>query len=120
MPHTDQTKAVEQALRESLARLEIEFNQAPVGISEVDPRTGILLRVNNRYCEITGFAREELVGRQFVDFTHPDDRARNLEQYARLLSGEIPSYRIEKRIIRGDGTPIWLDVSALIARDESG
>ena len=85
MPETEKTKAVERALRESLARLEIEFNQAPVGMGEVDPRTGVLLRVNDRYCEIYGLSRDEMIGHPFIEFTHPDDRALNVEQYQLYL-----------------------------------
>jgi len=37
-----------------------------------------LTRVNRKYCEITGYAAEELVGKSFLEITHPDDRDRQL------------------------------------------
>jgi PAS domain S-box-containing protein len=119
MTDTDHRR-VEEALRESLARLQVEFDRAPIAISEVDAETGALLRANDRYCEMLGSDRAELLGRSFFDYTHPDDRARNAAEFQRLLRGEAASFRLEKRFLRKDGSPVWVDMSAFIVRDESG
>ncbi len=51
----------EQALQESEARLRSIFSAAPVGIAVIADRT--LLEVNTRFCEMTGYKADELVGR---------------------------------------------------------
>src|SRR5437016_6241721 len=43
------------------ARFRGAFEQAAVGMNHVLPN-GRFLRVNQRYCEITGYTREELLG----------------------------------------------------------
>jgi PAS domain S-box-containing protein len=54
-------KTAENALRESEASLASIFRAAPVGIGIVSDR--ILLRVNDRICEMTGYTPEELIGK---------------------------------------------------------
>lgn len=87
---------------------------APIGIVIIDRELKWRF-VNDRFCEITGFSREELAGKTFLDITHPGDVDRNLGLYNRLLCGEINEYSYEKRYIRKNGEVIWvrLAVSAV-------
>jgi DNA-binding response OmpR family regulator len=75
----------ERAVLEREQRLSIVQDQAPVGICEKDIE-GRFLRVNDRFCEITGFSREELLQRRFQDITHPDDIQADIDHYRRLQS----------------------------------
>jgi len=79
-----------------------------------------LLRLNERYCEIVGYTREELVHESFQDFTHPEDLVAELLNYSRLMRGELSSCSMEKRYIRKDGSLIWIDVSLSLQRDAVG
>ncbi len=69
---TDAKRAAD-ALAESEQRLAATYEHAAIAISEVDQR-GRLLRVNETTCAITGYTREELLGRSIFDVTHPEDR----------------------------------------------
>ncbi len=109
----------EEALRESEARFRGTFENAAVGIAHKDAG-GRFLRVNEKYCEIVGYTREELIARTFHDITHPEDLATDIEQYARLMRGELPSYLLEKRYIRKDGSIVWIDMSSSLQRDAAG
>jgi PAS domain S-box-containing protein len=113
-------KRIDQALADSEQQHRATFELASVGMVQADPGTGHLLRVNAKFCAITGFTAGELVGRQFSDITHPDDRERDWEVFQRAVRGETPDYRSEKRYVRKDGTVVWVRVNAAILRDAGG
>ena len=94
-------------LRESENRYRSIFEQAAVGITRCDAE-GRFLEVNERYCQITGYAADELLGRSFVDITHPDDLPDEWTQAAGLASGRSLEYALDKRYIRKDGSIVWV------------
>ncbi|MEZ4682693.1 MAG: PAS domain S-box protein [Caldilineaceae bacterium] len=104
-------KAMEAALAESEQRFRSTFEQAAVGMAHTDA-SGRYLQVNERLCEILGYTRAELLQKRFIDLIHPEERARSAMLNEQLLSGQLSSYTVEKRYIRGDGTPIWVHVTA--------
>src|SRR5258707_3041315 len=65
-------------LRDSEERFRGTFENAAVGITHNDS-AGRFLRVNQKFCEIVGYSREELLGKNSLDFTHPDDLATTTE-----------------------------------------
>ncbi|WP_262298269.1 hybrid sensor histidine kinase/response regulator [Microvirga sesbaniae] len=95
-------------------RLQLVFDQAAVGIELVDAN-GVLLDVNAAVCAMLGYTQDELTGRSFEEVIHPEDLPRVRTLAAQLLAGEIPSYRIEKRYLRKDGTPLWVRVTSSLA-----
>jgi PAS domain S-box-containing protein len=107
-------------VRASEAALSGIFNLAAVGIAQADPQTGRWLRVNRKMCEITGYSEGELLQMRIVEITHPDDWSRDLEEFQRVVRGEAPSYRLEKRYLRADGAVIWVNVNMMVIRDASG
>jgi PAS domain S-box-containing protein len=88
------------------------FEQAAVGVGQIDADTGIFLRVNQRYCDILGYSRPELEGLTERDLTHSDDLQGGLDLVRRLLAGEIRVFAIEQRYRRKDGTPVWVNFTA--------
>ncbi len=60
-----------------MARLRASFDDAAVGMAHVAP-DGRWLRVNDRLCAMIGYSREEMLGKNFQDITHPDDLATDL------------------------------------------
>lgn len=112
-------KMTEASLRESEQRLQATYEHAATGIAEFD-QTGRFLRVNGCMCTITGYDEAELLARTCHAITHPDDRAADLEQFNRLMAGEIESYALELRYIRKDGGLVWVAASATRVDDEFG
>ena len=104
-------------LAESEERYRGIVNQSVGGILEAEPG-GRFTMVNDHFCEITGFSREELLTLRMQDLTHPEDLPRHLELIASIVAGG-PPYEIEKRYIRKDGSVIWIhkSVSAIRASD---
>jgi len=109
-------KQAERALQDSEERFRAIFEQASVGIALATP-SGTLLRVNQRYCEITGYPESELLGRRVPDITHPDDREQSIEYLQQLMSGKLSTYSTEKRYIRKDGNWRWVYLSISQVRD---
>ena len=94
----------EEALRDREATLESIFRAAPTGIGLVCNR--ILKRVNERLCEVTGYAKDELLD-QNTRFLYPTE-----EEYERVgkdshgRNGERVRSTLETRWKRKDGEVI--------------
>ena len=111
-------KQAEVALRESEERFRSTFEQAAVGIAQVD-LDGRWLRVNQRICEILGYKREELLPLTFQDITHPDDLNTDLDYVRQVLANKIKTYSMEKRYIRKDHSTVWANLTVGLVRDEA-
>jgi len=106
-------KLAEARLQASQERYRAVHDRAPVGICWAESRTGRLLGVNPKYCEILGRTEEDLLSRNFQSLTHPDDLAGNLEKLRQLREGELQRYEIEKRYLRPDGSIRWAEVEVV-------
>ena len=67
-----ESQTMAEALRKNEERFRATFENAAVGIAHVAP-DGRWLEVNQRFCDIVGYSREELMTKTFGDITHPDD-----------------------------------------------
>src|SRR5262249_1747810 len=112
-------REAEDALRDSEERFRGTFENAGVAIGHAE-FDGRLLRFNEKLCSIVGYTREELLRKTVQDLTYPEDLPVSLDRIARLRRGEFPSYSLEKRYVRKDGSPVWVDLSASIQRDAAG
>jgi PAS domain S-box-containing protein len=106
-------------LQESEERFRATFEQAAVGIAHVSPE-GRFLRVNQRFCEIAGYSRTEILGFRVQDITHPDDLSLDIEQVNQLLTGQCDTYSMEKRYIRKSGEVVWINLTVALVRDPAG
>jgi PAS domain S-box-containing protein len=114
-----QINRTEAALRVSEERLRALFDNAPIGIEDM-ALNGELVRVNPRFCEITGYTADELRRLRIQDITHPDDLDADLANLERLRSGEIDTFSMEKRDLRKDGGVVWIEASRALVRDPDG
>jgi PAS domain S-box-containing protein len=112
-------KLAEEALRESEERFRGTFENAAVGIAHTHPE-GRFLRVNEKFCAIVGYPREDLLQKAFQDITHPDDLTASIETFAALMRGESPSFGLEKRYLRKDGSFVWAELFVSLQRDAAG
>lgn len=112
-------RQAEDELRRSEERLRIIFNNAAVGIAEVDEKDRFIA-ANDRIYEILGYNREELLGMDVDQITSPQDRPRSDELNRQLIEGRFNTFSYEKRYLRRDGSPIWVHVTASAIRDSNG
>lgn len=94
------------------------FEQAAIGIAHLTLAEE-WISVNQRYCEITGYSREEILKLKLEDITHPEDVPASREFFGRIRSGELPD-KMEKRYVRKDGSVIWVHLTLSIVRSVNG
>ena len=112
-------KQAAEVSRQSEQRFRATFEQAAVGVAHVD-LDGRFLLVNQRYADIVGRAREELLTCTFQEITHPEDLSTDLGHLQRLLAGRIANYSMEKRCVRKDSALVWVNLTVSLLRDDSG
>lgn len=93
------------------------FNASPVGIV-VENLDGQPLFVNPAFCEFLGFSEEELHTKHCVDFSPPEDAAKDWALFQQLRAGSIDHYQIEKRYFRRDGSLVWGSLSISLLRSQ--
>ena len=106
-------EAAIKELRERERRFRAVFEHAGVGL--IIRRKGVLLDVNAAFGEMLGRSVRELRGRAWAELTHADD----LDE-ERRLAGELAArtrdyYRREQRLLRRDGSPVWVSVTATLS-----
>ena len=107
---TDRLEA-EWKLRESEDRFRTIFEQAAVGVALIETHSGRFVRVNQKYMDLIGYPHDEMTQMAFMDITHPNDLAEYLASMQKLHAGEISEFSMEKRLIRKDGSPIWVNLT---------
>ncbi|HEY6571703.1 MAG TPA: CheR family methyltransferase, partial [Candidatus Eisenbacteria bacterium] len=113
----DTLKRSERAVIESEARYGAMFESTGVGVCEADPATGRLVRVNEQFVRTAGYSRPELTGKTFLELTHPEDQPKYEVGISQLSRGEIPFFEIEMRLVRKDGTIVWVNVTFNLVQD---
>jgi PAS domain S-box-containing protein len=112
-------KAGDTALHNAAERFRAVFEDAPVGIVLVgtDQR---MIDANRLLCETLGWRRDELVGQPLAMLVHPDDQDVDGDLAARVLNGDIPHYRVEKRYQTSGGHIVPVGVTSTVLRAPDG
>ncbi|MHC9237054.1 sensor histidine kinase [Pseudooceanicola sp. 502str34] len=114
-----------RTLMQQIARrreTEMEFGQtfalSSRGMAQIDAGSGRFLRVNHKFCEITGYSEEELERMTFADLADPSDPPFLLPA---ADTGATPQeINHEMRCLRHDGTAIWTMVNAILSFNQEG
>jgi len=99
-------KHVELELRDSESKFRKIYEEGPLGLAMVNKEFRFLA-ANNTFCKITGYTESELQKLTFKEITKDEDIEDNIMSITKLINGEIPVYKTEKRYIRKDGLIIW-------------
>ncbi|MHC1729583.1 MAG: PAS domain S-box protein [Syntrophobacteraceae bacterium] len=86
--------------------LRIFFEEAPQGMFITDPQ-GRLVAVNVCIINMTGYSRDELLGKSITDLFHPLDLAGDPFPIEELTQDGV--VKRERRLIRKDGSLIWVE-----------
>jgi diguanylate cyclase (GGDEF)-like protein/PAS domain S-box-containing protein len=100
-------KKAEEALAESEARYRSVVETGGAGIVIGDP-SGRIVFVNQAFCKMLGYSRQELIGELFAKFVHPDDTAMVIEKFAEGLAHPEAEYHLEFRAMHKEGHVVWI------------
>jgi two-component system cell cycle sensor histidine kinase/response regulator CckA len=95
----------------SLPDMNILFEQAAVGIAQIDTNTGRFLWINKKYSEIIGYNAQEILSLDYMILTYPEDLARDLANMELLKSGRLREFSMEKRLFRKDKSVVWVNLT---------
>ncbi|BCS89787.1 PAS domain S-box protein [Pseudodesulfovibrio sediminis] len=113
-----QQKQAEKALLESEARFRLLYMDAPVPYQSLDAK-GNILEVNRKYCDVLGYEREELLGRNFSELLHPEWQQHFVDNFPRFKAvGEILGVEFEMQ--RKDGEYILVTFNGRIGKQPDG
>ena len=112
-------RRAEKALRESEDRFRGTFEQAAVGIGHFD-KDGILLRVNQKFCEILGYSADELMGINGDELTPLEDRNREYLFIQKAFNDAQQTCSLEKRFICKDQSTVWVNLTVSYVKDNKG
>lgn len=95
------------------------FEQALLGMAHVTP-DGVFIKVNKQLCEILGYAKDEIKGKNFAEITYPEDLPLDKKYIEQVLNHEIDSFTIEKRFVHKSGKTIWCELNSNVVRKDDG
>ncbi len=115
-------KRREEALHSSEQRFRAMFEHAGIGITmrPAHDRHHPWEVVNDHFCEMTGYSRAELLCMSTADITAPEGQEGAIRDNRRVLQGELDRYGREKRIVRKDGSLLWVQISVAVLPDAQG
>jgi two-component system cell cycle sensor histidine kinase/response regulator CckA len=94
-------KHAEETLRESEFKFRTLFDSSPQAIALTELQTGKLVDVNVKFCEVTKYAAEEIIGRTTTEceFYSEADRARFMDEFKG--AGEVLGLEMDFKIKDG-------------------
>lgn len=104
-------QCTEIALRESENKFRALFEQAAVGVAQIETFTGRFVTINQRYCDIVGYSFDEMLNISFQHLTYPDDLQADLDNMCRLHRNEIREFSMEKRYFHKNGSVVWVNLT---------
>jgi diguanylate cyclase (GGDEF)-like protein/PAS domain S-box-containing protein len=109
----------QRELTEALARSRARFDQSgrPQALLDIEGR---FVEVNDAGCELLGWRREEVIGRDATEIIHPSDPELVRDRLDRLRRGDLRSASYETAGLRKDGTRVPLQIDITAVRDPDG
>jgi diguanylate cyclase (GGDEF)-like protein/PAS domain S-box-containing protein len=112
-------RELEQLLRESDESRRAVYNFAEIGFLRLRA-DGTVIDANRAALRMSGYGIDEVRGRSFIDFAHPEDAAELWQDFVSMMASQREWYRAERRYLAKDGRVAWVNVSFSALRDEQG
>jgi PAS domain S-box-containing protein len=120
--HTDitESKLREAERSKSEARFRAFFESSAISAVRADLPSARFLDVNDTFCRMTGYSREELRNLTVFDVTHPEEREMTLRAVEELRVSGTSTFTIDKRYLRKDGTSFWAHTAVNLVPSKDG
>ena len=115
----EEHKRTETALRDSEEHFKRYFDMGIVGMAMSDEH-GQFVDVNAAFVDMLGYSGEQLKNATWVSITYPEDISSGTEEFAKLVTGELDEFTIDKRYVRRDGSLIYAITSVRAIRQPNG
>lgn len=109
----------EGELKKSQEQFRNAFEYAAIGMALTDLK-GVFLKVNRAFCRMLGYSPSEILGKEIIDVSYPEDVQEEASKLQQMLKGELEFYHAEKRYLRKDGQVIWGGLSLSLVKDHRG
>jgi diguanylate cyclase (GGDEF)-like protein/PAS domain S-box-containing protein len=119
---TDQLLAEKVRLEASETTFRMVFEGAGNGMATIafdGPEAGRILRVNDAFCRITGYAADQLIGARMPDFLRDEETGQMRRERDKVAEGN-GTYRFERLFRRPAGNDIWLGGTAAVVSQGVG
>lgn len=93
------------------------FFNLPLHILLIAKSDGTILRTNPAWNDVLGYSEKEIAGANFLNFVHPDDIQKTIDEMGKLQTGETLFY-FENRYLDRSGNYHWLLWSGLFLNQE--
>lgn len=104
-------KMAEKTLAESEECFRTIFEEAPLGIGIFNFLTGKAYQVNNRYTQVMGRPKEEIMSLRWDQYTHPDDVEESGNKLSSMINNRQSGLSIIKRYLKPNGSIIWTNTT---------
>jgi len=113
----EEIKEKNKKLKESEEKFQLITENINDVISVFDKNLNLIF-INKMQQKISGFSREEVMGKKPMEFMHPDDIQRSIKLFQEALkNGEgFGEFRLRHK----DGSYVWMEVNAKIIVDKKG
>jgi PAS domain S-box-containing protein len=108
-----------KSLDESDQLMRSYFEAGLVGMCITSPDMR-LVQVNDTFCRMMGYTRQELLKTGLREITHPDDLEQTEYNFQQAVSGKVDGYNLEKRYLKKNGDTIHIILSVKVVRDAEG
>ncbi len=93
-------------LKENEEKFRKIFESTNIGFAILD-KDGNYLFLNDKRAEILGYAKEELIQKNFKEIVHPDDLEIVMDNYNKLINGKIDNFTLDIKFIRKNGDIVY-------------
>ena len=115
--HQQQLKQTQQQLKQSEERFKLLFDRAPLGYQSLD-ENGNFIEINQQWCELLGYNKEEVIGRWFGDFLSPENRDAFRKRFPIFKAqGRIHA---EFEVMHKNGSPVFIAFEGRIGYGNTG
>jgi len=112
-------KKAAQLLVESEALFRSLYERGPLGIAYSDYKFNIF-RANERFCEMLGYEKEGLAGKNFSEIAYPENLELDREYFRAIVAARQPFTHMQKRYLHKNGKPVWANISISFVYNDIG